>query len=110
MGNITPSVDGAEHIGPQQTGDNIEAKRTANYETLDGVTWQRVGTQMAVRIDDTSTADTTYIGKAPIGSSPSSAVWQVSKMDTASGLVKTWADSDALFDNVWDDRTELTYG
>lgn len=31
MGNITPSVDGAEHIGPQQTGDNIEAKRVAGY-------------------------------------------------------------------------------
>lgn len=40
MGNITPSVDGAEHIGPQQTGDNVEAKRVALY-TWNGSSWQR---------------------------------------------------------------------
>jgi len=40
MGNISPSVDGAEHIGPQQTGDNVEAKRVAGY-VWDGSAWQR---------------------------------------------------------------------
>ena len=63
---------------------------------------------LAVRIDD-SNDPTTYIGKAPIGSATSSAVWQVAKLDTTSGLVKTWADSNASFDNVWDNRASLTY-
>lgn len=40
MPNITPSVDNAEHIGPDSTGDNIEAKRSANY-IWDGSAWIR---------------------------------------------------------------------
>lgn len=63
----------------------------------------------AVRIDDTTAADTTYIGKAPIGSATSSAVWQIKKLNTSSGVIITWADGDALFDNVFDDRASLTY-
>ena len=65
--------------------------------------------QTATRIDDTTTANTTYIGKAPIGSATSSAVWQISKLDTSSGLIKTWADGDASFNNVWDDRVSISY-
>ena len=30
-GNMVPRITKAEHIGPNDTGDNIEAKRTANY-------------------------------------------------------------------------------
>lgn len=40
MGNITPSIDQAEHIGPAATGDNIEAKRVGLYY-WDGNNWQR---------------------------------------------------------------------
>lgn len=64
---------------------------------------------LTCRIDDTSTANTTYIGKATIGSATSGAVWQIAKLDTSSGLIKTWADANASFDNVWDDRVSLTY-
>jgi hypothetical protein len=66
----------------------------------------------ATRIDDTTTANTTYIGKATIGSATSSAVWQISKLDTSSGLIKTWADGNANFDNIWGDPGDvalLTY-
>lgn len=62
----------------------------------------------AVIIDDTTTPDTTYIGKAAVGSSTSDPVWQVAKLDTSSGLTKTWAGT-AGFDQVWDDRASLTY-
>lgn len=64
---------------------------------------------LAVRIDDSSTANTIYIGKASTGAATSSATWQVAKLDTTSGLVKTWADGDANFNNVFDNRTSLTY-
>lgn len=108
-GNTTPRIDKSEHIGLNDTGDNIEAKRVATYEALDGVNWSRSGTQLTVRIDDSTTANTTYIGKAVIASASSGAVWQVAKLDTSSGLVKTWADGNALFDNIWDNRASLTY-
>lgn len=63
----------------------------------------------AVRIDDVSTPGVVYIGKAATAALTSTAVWQVAKLDTSSGLIKTWADGDASFDNTWDERTTITY-
>lgn len=62
---------------------------------------------LASRLDDIADP-IVYIGKAPVGSSESSAVWQIAKLDTSSGLTKTWAGN-AGFTQVWDDRTSLTY-
>ena len=50
-----------------------------------------------------------YVGLAPIGSSPSSPVWQIRKLDYTLGVDIKWADGNQSFDNVWDDRTFLTY-
>jgi len=57
-----------------------------------------------------TSGDITYVGKADVGSSSSDAVWQIFKVDESSGTVITWADSDNLFDNVWDNYSSLTYG
>jgi hypothetical protein len=108
-GNTVPRIVKAEHIGPADTGDNVEAKRVATYDTPDGVNWMRSGSPLAVRIDDTTTTDVTYIGKALIGTATSAATWQISKLDTASGMIKTWADGDGLFNNIWDNRSSLSY-
>lgn len=62
----------------------------------------------AIVLDEAS-ATVTYVGKATTGSSTGAAVWQVQKLDSTSGLVITWADGDALFNNVWDNRASLTY-
>lgn len=52
----------------------------------------------------------TYFGKAAPGSLTSAAVWQIQRMGV-SGTVTTyeWADGDREFNNVWDNRTSLTY-
>lgn len=62
---------------------------------------------LATRLDDSATP-ILYIGKAPVGSAESAAVWQIAKLDTSSGLIKTWAGT-AGFTQIWDDRTSLTY-
>lgn len=62
----------------------------------------------ATRLDEASST-VTYVGKADTGSSNASAVWQIQKVDTSSGLSITWADGDALFDNVWNNRASLSY-
>jgi hypothetical protein len=62
----------------------------------------------ATRIDNT-VSGILYIGKAAIASSTSQAVWQIEKLDTSSGLIKTWANGSDTFTNVWDDRASLTY-
>jgi hypothetical protein len=61
---------------------------------------------LAIRLDDTADP-ILYIGKALVGSDESAAVWQIAKLDTSSGLTKTWAGTG--FDQVWANRTTLTY-
>lgn len=39
-GNTVPRIEKAEHIGPNDTGDNIEAKRVVPY-AWNGATWDR---------------------------------------------------------------------
>ena len=63
----------------------------------------------SVAIDEVSSS-LSYIGKAVVGSSQSSAVWQISKLETISGVtLLQFADGDDSFDNIWDDRATLTY-
>jgi hypothetical protein len=64
---------------------------------------------LTMRIDDTSTSNVTYIGKARVGTPTSDAYWQIKKIDNSSGVIITWCDGNLEFDNVWDDRTSLTY-
>lgn len=68
------------------------------------------GSDLAVRLDVASTA-VTYVGKAAVGAVTNAAVWKVFKMTTAvdGDLTIEYADGDADFDNVWDDRATLTY-
>lgn len=51
----------------------------------------------------------TYTGLAKPGSATSSSVWQIKRVANASGNID-WADSDLNFNNIWDNRTSLTYG
>lgn len=63
---------------------------------------------LAVRVDEPS-ATLMYVGKAQPGTLTSAAGWQIQKLDTSIGTTIEWADGNANFDNVWDDRASLTY-
>lgn len=60
--------------------------------------------------EDGEDSNVTYVGKAIIGSPTSTQVWQVKKIDSTTGTVITWADSNDNYDNEWDERENLTYG
>lgn len=49
-GNVVPRITQSEHIGPDDTGDNIHAKRVAAYG-WDGTNWQRQGLQLTPKKD-----------------------------------------------------------
>lgn len=53
----------------------------------------------------------TYVGEAAIGSATSAAVWRIKRLDESGSpeLIIKWADGDADFDNIWDNRASLTY-
>jgi len=68
-GNTVPRITEAEHIGPNDTGDNIEAKRVANY-AWDGTNWQRQGLNLAPKtnydyldVQQTGSTIDTYVFK-----------------------------------------------
>jgi hypothetical protein len=61
----------------------------------------------AVKI--TEVGSVTYIALAAPGSDQASAAWQVMKIDETTGMVLTWADGNANFDNVATDLTVLSY-
>jgi len=64
-------------------------------------------TSPALRTELDDQSPIIYIGKAPIGSDITDPVWQIAKLDTSSGLSKTWSSSG--FDQIWSDRGSLTY-
>jgi hypothetical protein len=59
---------------------------------------------------DEATSTETYLGYAPIGTLLSDPLWKIKKI-TVSGTVTltTYADGNALYDNVWNDRLILIY-
>ena len=63
----------------------------------------------ATQLDEASST-ITYVGKAAVGSATASAVWQIQRI-TATGpdLAIDWADGDASFNNIWDNRASLSY-
>ena len=60
---------------------------------------------------DTTDDSVIYQGWAKQSTTTSEAKWRI-KRTTISGSLITdeWADSNANFDNVWDDRASLNYG
>ena len=63
-------------------------------------------------VDDTTTANMIYIGKAPRkdgGNVTSDAVWQIKRVNLTSGVIVTWADGSDIFEKVWDDRVGYSW-
>jgi hypothetical protein len=67
-------------------------------------------TTLRKMIYDEVDATTTYIGFAPAGAALSAAVWLIQRL-TTSGPDTTleFADGNAEFDNIWNDRAGLSY-
>ena len=71
---------------------------------------QSLSEPIAIRLDEIS-ATVTYVGEAVIGTADGAAAWRIKRITTTGTVLDIkWADSNQLFDNVWDNRTSLTYG
>lgn len=80
------------------------------FESLgfDGTSLQRMNAD-AVAMKMTTVGSVTYLAIAAPGTAQSSAKWQCLKMDETSGLIVTYADGDADYNNVATDLTSLVY-
>jgi hypothetical protein len=63
---------------------------------------------LALIVDSATTAGYTYICEALPGTLSSAAGWRIQKITDATGTT-VWADGNAKFDNVADNRASLTY-
>ena len=111
-GNIERQDSESEHIGPDYTGDNISAKKVANY-VWGGTDWQRMvqpGEAVAYESYNDTTTDTNlvYLGKATPGTASSDAAWQIKRYNKSAGHM-SFADDETTFTKTWDDRTSYTY-
>lgn len=71
-----------------------------------------MGTSLALRYDQDADPPTyAYLGQAQPGTSTAAASWRIQKLVFNAGgdVTCTWADGNANFDNVWDNRASLTY-
>lgn len=62
----------------------------------------------ATIIDSITTPGTTYICEAYPGTLSSAAKWRIQKLVSATGVI-TFADGNAAFDNIADNRAALAY-
>jgi hypothetical protein len=60
-----------------------------------------------LRVDTTTFAGETLLGKAVPGASNAAAVWKIRRFDA--GGNDSWAGGNANYDKVWNDRATLTY-
>jgi hypothetical protein len=103
-GNIQPQLDLEEHTSIS----GVAGKKVFIMDTSGNVV--NIDEDLALNVQtDSVDSNVQYIGKAPLGSATSAAVWQIAKVDSTTGTIKTWADGDANFDNIFDNRESLSY-
>jgi hypothetical protein len=105
-GDVDSTIDGVPILW-EDTSNTLRTVSAAKPLPITG-SLSLAAANYATRIDEAS-ATVTYIGSADPGSATSGALWQVKKIDSNNPTSITFADGDALFDNIWDDRASLTY-
>ena len=60
-------------------------------------------------LPDSVVSTTYYFGTSEVGTATSAAIWQIMKVETASGVKVTFAGGDSKYDNIYDDREGLSY-
>ena len=103
------------HSGTANSAETIRRTGQANGAANSHITGGTVSAQSSDYItymDETTTANTTYVGKAETGSSGTASVWQIKKIDeTGVGTTLiTFAGTTTSFNQVWNNRASLGYG
>lgn len=105
-GNIERNTAESEHIGPDWTGDNINAKRVATYEWDNGsASWSRSGAAKTERYDYSSST-VIYVGEAVVGTTDNNTGWTIYKYDLATSSA---ASGKVATDVSWNNRSSGSY-
>lgn len=107
-------IFGKSHITDGSVIDMAEHGRSGGDKDAQGFKYtSEIEETMLV---DEASSTVTYIGWAKVGSDTTAGkadnIWKIRKIDTTDSndqKVSTWADGNTSYDNVWNDRTTLTY-
>lgn len=107
--DLSVEIDAAD--GDNISISNADGSKKASITTQGSIQSLDVNivADVAIRLDDTSTINVTYVGYASMGALEAAASWKIKKIDETSGISITWADGNNSFDNIWNNRTSLTY-
>jgi len=105
--DITSPADfGSGHMSPEAIMMYEQFGRVGNVS--DGAAYQRFQkTNESVRVDDAGTY--VYVGYAIPGSAESAASWKIFRVTTTNPVAIMYADGDSFYNNIWNNRTSLTY-
>lgn len=107
--NDMPAMDAASRPGYVRLTDGANNAPAMDSHQRPG--WQHaLEMPLAMRVDWNAAGTTCYIGWAAPGTATSAAAWRMKKLSLSGDDVTTeWADGDADYDNVWDNRSSLSY-
>lgn len=96
-------------LKPDWTSTYIDATAWGNLKVSIEEIEKNAEIKYDILIDDTTTANITYIWEAEIWSATNVALWRIKRIDESSNFALWWADWDTNFDNKWTERASLTY-
>lgn len=90
-------------------GDASAANQVIGNASLASIDSKTPLIDYAVRIDDVG-GGVSYVGQAASGTPTSASGWKIKRVtDSGGDLVVLFADGNASFNKVWDDRLSLSY-
>lgn len=112
MGNNDQREYSLPHMG-NMSYDKVYQQNTVAIVKLNPSTSaleREIDTSALEMLIDEASATVTYIGKSPVNSATSAAVWQIKKVDSTSNPTSIkFADGVTSFTKIWDDRATFTY-
>jgi hypothetical protein len=108
---LSPNINSREMGKFRDTGDESTSKVAVSIEQdiSNPIPVSGVTLKLKLILEEISSS-LSYLGEAVPGTLDSDALWRISKIETISGVTTvSFADGDASFDNIWDDRATLTY-
>ena len=106
--SLYSALFGKEHIKDGDVISMAEHGRAGGTSTGQGFKVTKNAEE--VTYVDAESASVTYLGYAGFGTATSSASWQIKKVLTSGTITSIlYADGNDDYDNIWDNRSSLTY-
>lgn len=111
--SVYPGADYKVRVRKLPTGETIQAVYLdlgvgSSEAPLTSTGLPTLNAALALRVDEAS-ATVTYIGEASPGTNESEAAWRIKRITDTGPVVIEWAAGAANFNQIWSNRSSLSY-